>query len=254
MAPPKILCLHGFGESAELFKIRSRNLRALVGDHAELVYIDAPIDVGNLQMTTSDLAEAGAPSGFANFSWWWVRRGKTYEARGLGESLAHISKVLNEQGPFDGIVGFSQGAATAVLVSALLVGREGPLRLDSVSHPPPKFLLLAGAFQLEMPIYEYIYADKLDIPSLHIRGSYDTVVAPERSKKLQDCFVAPDVFEFVGGHFIPQSPQCARAMRAFLEPFIPGLAADQAGAGRCAAPLSPADAVAGAPEPISTSA
>ncbi|KAJ2708148.1 Ovarian cancer-associated protein 2 [Coemansia spiralis] len=250
MAKPKILCLHGFGESAELFKIRSRNLGALVGDHAELVYVDAPIDVGSLHMTTSDLADAGAASGFTNLSWWWLRRGKTYEARGLGESLALMGKVLNEQGPFNGIVGFSQGASLAVLVCALLAGREGPLSLGDISHPQLKFLIVAGAFQLEMPIYEYIYADKLDVPSLHIRGIYDTVVAPDRSLKVQSCFVAPEAFEFVGGHFIPQSPQCARTLRAFLLPFVPGLADDDS---RATTPAT-TDAADSVSEPISTSA
>ncbi|KAJ2779668.1 Ovarian cancer-associated protein 2 [Coemansia javaensis] len=224
MIKPKILCLHGFGESAELFRIRSRNLVALVGDKAELVYPDAPIDVGALHMTASELAGGAKLTGFVNLSWWWLRRGRTYEARGLGESLAFIGRLLNEQGPFDGIVGFSQGAALAVLVAALLEGRAGPLTMGEVSHPPIKFLMLAGAFQLEMPIYDYVYAEQFSIPSLHFRGVYDTVVSSERSLKLQNCFVDPAVFEFVGGHFIPQSPACARAMRAFLAPFIPGLA------------------------------
>ncbi|KAJ1732642.1 Ovarian cancer-associated protein 2 [Coemansia biformis] len=256
MGKPKVLCLHGFGESAELFKIRSRNLRALVGDHAELVYPDAPIDVGSLHMTTSDLADAGAVSGFTNLSWWWLRRGKTYEARGMGESLALLGKILNEQGPFDGIVGFSQGASLAVLVCALLAGREGPLTLGDVNHPQMKFAILAGAFQLEMPIYEYVYAEKFTTPSLHIRGIYDTVVSPERSLKLQHCFESPDAFEFVGGHFIPQSPQCARKMRAFLAPFIPGLADDesQAAADSCTATTATTDSADSSAEPIPTAA
>ncbi|KAJ2377498.1 hypothetical protein H4S02_007632, partial [Coemansia sp. RSA 2611] len=58
MSRPKILCLHGFGESADLFKIRSRNFRSIVGEHAELVYPDAPIDVGSLRDALEDSSES----------------------------------------------------------------------------------------------------------------------------------------------------------------------------------------------------
>ncbi|KAJ2850135.1 Ovarian cancer-associated protein 2 [Coemansia brasiliensis] len=229
MAKPKILCLHGFGENAELFKIRSRNFRAVVGDNAELVYLDGPIDIGRLHMTTGDLTDPDLSNGFTNLGWWWMRRGWSYEARGIGKTLDLISKVLEEQGPFDGILGFSQGAALAVIISELLAQKDlqGPLSLGNTTHPPIKFLVLAGAFQIEVPEYEYLYRETLSVPSLHIMGTYDTVVEPERSIKVQGYFDKPQVFEFVGGHFIPQSPQCARVMRAFLAPFVPGVEAEE---------------------------
>ncbi|KAJ1830455.1 Ovarian cancer-associated protein 2 [Coemansia sp. RSA 2711] len=235
MAKPKILCLHGFGESAELFKIRTRNIRAVVGEHAELVYPDGPIDIGSLHMTTGDLVDPEIASEFTNLGWWWMRRGRSFEARGIGKTLDLIGKLLTEQGPFDGIVGFSQGAALAIVICALLAGREGPLSLGAVEHPQMKFLLLAGAFQLEVPEYEYLYQGEFDVPSLHIVGAYDTVVEPERSRQVQGCFAAPEVFEFVGGHFIPQSPKCARIVRRFLAPFVAGLDAEDAGAGAAVA-------------------
>ncbi|KAJ2078251.1 hypothetical protein H4R24_004618 [Coemansia sp. RSA 988] len=258
MSKPKILCLHGFGESAELFKIRSRNFRAIVGDSAELVYLDGPIDIGSLHMTTGDLEEAEVESEFTNLAWWWMRRGESFEARGLGKTLDFIGKVLNEQGPFDGIMGFSQGACLAIVITLLLRGSsaDGPLSLGEVDHPQIKFLILAGAFQLEVPEYGYLYAEKVDVPSLHITGTYDTVVEPERSQLVQSFFESPEVFEFVGGHFIPQSPKCAKVMRAFLARFVPGIestkpkAVDASSVAAAAAPSSNDNAA----EPISSTA
>ncbi|KAJ2353305.1 Ovarian cancer-associated protein 2 [Coemansia erecta] len=229
MTKPRILCLHGFGESAELFKIRSRNFRAVVGDNADLVYVDGPIDIGSLHMTTGDLVDPEIASEFTNLGWWWMRRGRSFEARGIGKSLDLLGRVLAEQGPFDGILGFSQGAAMAIIICALLAGRanDGPLSLGNIDHPQIKFLVLAGAFQLEVPEYNYLYEQPFAVPSLHIIGTYDTVVEPERSQLVQSYFNSPDIFEFVGGHFIPQSPKCARVMRAFLAQFIPALEAEE---------------------------
>ncbi|KAI8319077.1 hypothetical protein GQ54DRAFT_318719 [Martensiomyces pterosporus] len=222
IAKPKILCLHGFAENAELFKIKSRNFRKVVGDSADLVYVDAPIDVGALRLTSEELAAADPKNDFSNFAWWWVKNGKNPELRGIEECLTVIGNVLNEQGPFDGIVGFSQGAAFAVVISALLDGCKGSLSFGvEVSHPPIKFLLLAGAYRLDMPQYQYLYEKRFSMPSMHMMGTYDTVIEISRSQKLLECFDSPVVFEFVGGHFMPQTPKCAREMRAFLTRFIP---------------------------------
>ncbi|KAJ1821231.1 hypothetical protein LPJ60_002746 [Coemansia sp. RSA 2675] len=225
MSRPKILCLHGFGESADLFKIRSRNFRSIVGEHAELVYPDAPIDVGSLRDALEDSSESSGNQDFVNLSWWWTRRGgKTIELRGFTKTMEYIGKILNEQGPFDGILGFSQGGCLAVVIAALLEGRDGPAFGIEVNHPPIKFLVVAGAFETEAPQYQYIYDKPLaNTPSMHMMGTYDTVVGIAKPRQLLKMFENPVVFEFDGGHFIPQTPKCVRTMTEFLVPHIPGL-------------------------------
>lgn len=44
---------------------------------------------------------------------------------GFDESVEHIFKALVEQGPFDGVMGFSQGGCMAMIVAAL-VSRPDP--------------------------------------------------------------------------------------------------------------------------------
>lgn len=39
---------------------------------------------------------------------------------GFDESVEHIHKALVEQGPFDGVMGFSQGGCMAMIVAALV--------------------------------------------------------------------------------------------------------------------------------------
>ncbi|KAJ1812642.1 hypothetical protein LPJ75_003553 [Coemansia sp. RSA 2598] len=224
MGKPKILCLHGFAESAEIFKIRSRRIRELIGDHAELVYLDGPIDIGSLRFSMQD--EGQQPAGeFTNLGWWWWKQtGKKTELRGIGKTMELLATVLEEQGPFDGIMGFSQGASLAILLAQLLHTKQDCLRFPrEVSHPPVKFLVLAGAFGVEPEEYQGIYENRLDTPSLHMMGEYDTVIDIERSRRMAAVFESPVCFEFSGGHFIPQTTECLRVVQRFLAPFIPGI-------------------------------
>ncbi|KAJ2900147.1 hypothetical protein GGI21_004769, partial [Coemansia aciculifera] len=181
----------------------------------------------SLRDALEDASEASGQQDFVNLAWWWTRRGgKTVEQRGFAKTLEYIGKVLNEQGPFDGILGFSQGGSLATIIAALLEGRDGPSFGIEVNHPPMKFIVLAGAFRAEAPQYEYIYAKPVEnTASFHMMGIYDTVVGIEKPRQLLKAFTNPVAFEFEGGHFIPQTPKCIRAMTEFLVPLIPGLQA-----------------------------
>lgn len=53
---------------------------------------------------------------------WWRRRGDTepYYYEGMELGLASLARTLKEEGPFDGVIGFSQGGSAAGLVASLL--------------------------------------------------------------------------------------------------------------------------------------
>jgi predicted esterase len=63
------------------------------------------------------------------------------QINGLENSLQFISKILEENGPFIGIVGFSTGAAVAALISSLLEKKESASGFrSSVRIPKPDVL------------------------------------------------------------------------------------------------------------------
>ena len=53
---------------------------------------------------------------------WWRRRGDTepYYYEGMELGLDSLAQALKEEGPFDGVIGFSQGGSAAGLVASLL--------------------------------------------------------------------------------------------------------------------------------------
>lgn len=58
---------------------------------------------------------------------------------------------------------------------------------------------------------------KLAIPSLHVIGEADVIVAPERCKKLADGFVDAKVILHDGGHYIRTNKEVKDAIRELVK-------------------------------------
>ncbi|KAJ1933600.1 hypothetical protein FBU59_005975 [Linderina macrospora] len=107
------------------------------------------------------------------------------------------------------------------MICALLEGREGFDFGVPVDHPPFKFAVLSGAVIMELGEMTKLFDTQFTTPSMHMMGTLDTVIDIKGSKYLAAKFDNPVIYEFVGGHFLPNTPHARRAMRAFLKDFIP---------------------------------
>lgn len=171
---------------------------------------------------------------------------KTYV--GLEESLALARQTLQEHGPFDGLLGFSQGATLGALLC--LAPSSPPL-------PPLRFAVLVSGFMPRDPALEPLVgtADgppplRVPLPSLHVMGEHDELVAAASSRRLSDCFAGATIHSHEGGHLVPSSAD----FRALLKDFVtrqaaatPAAAAPDAAATAAAATAAAASAAAPAP-------
>ncbi|PVI00169.1 hypothetical protein DM02DRAFT_614515, partial [Periconia macrospinosa] len=147
---------------------------------------------------------------------WWRAQGNPNDPSskmtytGLEQGLATISHTLATQGPFDGVIGFSQGAACAAMITSLLEpGRaaafsshlssaekeeeEGIMPFPSsfspenLQHPPLKFAALYSGFMARGgKKYEAFYHPRIATPTLHFLGMLDAVVEEARSLRLAE--------------------------------------------------------------------
>jgi len=181
--------------------------------------------------------------------------------------LAHLGQLLaSSEGPFDGAIGFSQGAClTGLLCSVLERGRVDSLKrrqaeasgsagkgqdgwidwskADSegllVKQPPLKFGVSYSGFAAAGPRYQGFYDPKIQTPMLHFIGSVDTVVEETRSLKLAGSCAdhsggkADRVVYHPGGHFLPssQKPYVA-ALVAFIREIVESQGAASGGQGK----------------------
>jgi hypothetical protein len=83
---------------------------------------------------------------------------------------------------FDGVFGFSQGAALAGLLAAV----------QESGNAPPEFhfgfALMVGGFTSDLPKHAELFPHKLTSPSVHVIGRRDVIVSRKDSLRLADRF------------------------------------------------------------------
>ncbi|KAL4924894.1 alpha/beta hydrolase [Aspergillus undulatus] len=251
--PLKLLMLHGYTQSGPLFHAKSRALIKHITKAFPLHEIAAIYPTGPLRLNPSDIP-GYVPSEEKTDeteieAYGWYRRSNTAEPPlyvGLEDGLDSIAKVLREEGPFDGVIGFSQGAAMAAMVVSLLEGNgrreafvkfapaessssgvEGfpyPSSFAKLNHPALKFALCYSGFRSPGDRYRAFYeSPPIQTPILHVLGSLDAVVEESRSRALMDaCVGDPEgegtVVWHPGGHFLPsQRPYLDAAVKFITE-------------------------------------
>ncbi|PON69636.1 Serine hydrolase FSH [Parasponia andersonii] len=134
---------------------------------------------------------------------------------GFDASLAYLRDVYAQQGPFDGILGFSQGAAMAAAVCAKLGMQKGEMEF--------RFAILCSGFALKFP--ELLNGELIKWPSLHIFGSdhgKDRQIANQASRELASLFDdgCSVTIQHDSGHIIPTRSPYIDQIKYFLQRFL----------------------------------
>ncbi|XP_009701482.1 PREDICTED: ovarian cancer-associated gene 2 protein, partial [Cariama cristata] len=87
---------------------------------------------------------------------------------------------------------------------------------------PVAFAILVAGFASRAPAHSHFYREPIALPTLHVVGNTDAVIAAHLSRELAQHFVEPVVLTHPGGHFIPAAAPQKRAYLDFLGRFRPG--------------------------------
>ncbi|KAJ1898669.1 Ovarian cancer-associated protein 2 [Kickxella alabastrina] len=198
----KVLCLHGYTQDASIFKTMLRNHTTELQPNVDFVFIDAPnilrpydIDGIDNMARTAATAKLDGVEPRELKAWYSLKNDNPEIVQGLNESIAFLDTVLDEQGPFDGIFGFSQGGLVSAVLCSLLECRSPLIRS---SHGPFKFAILCSAYKLKDSQWTQVYERPIRTPSLHVFGVLDGMISINRSMELRDCFVNPEELCHVG--------------------------------------------------------
>eukprot|EP00877_Chromochloris_zofingiensis_P013685 jgi/Chrzof1/8570/Cz03g15300.t1 len=163
------------------------------------------------------------------------------QTEGWDASLQVLMAAVRDLGPFDGVVGFSQGAAVASVLCALQQQQQGQqasaqqscLQVEPAGTAASeqvtltfRFAILASGFLSPAEAHQQLMDDQmpLQLPSLHIFGGSgsDRQISMLNSERLLQAFdlSTRHVLRHDSGHIIPSSKSYIAELRAFLCRFL----------------------------------
>lgn len=240
--------LHGYTQSSDIFHAKTRALEKLLTKNfpalpkspiagtypggVKLIYPTGP-----LRLQPADIpGYAGDYAGDETDNWaWWKRDMSNGEYVSLNLGLQTIRKTIEAEGGIDAVLGFSQGAAAASMVTSLLEpGRKAAFTervkdggIDypnefltpegEVFHPPLKFAVIYSGFYAPHELYRAFYEPKMNTDMLHFIGTLDTLVEESRSVALADANEKSVIVRHPGGHFVPIGKEMAGVLIGFVK-------------------------------------
>ncbi|OJJ42802.1 hypothetical protein ASPZODRAFT_28887 [Penicilliopsis zonata CBS 506.65] len=237
----RILMLHGYAQSASLFRIKTRLLREQILDSfPPALYDEYPGGIeylfpdGAVSLSTNS-KDSGDDDHEDGMRAWWLNLDDTSRYTFLNETIASLPTYLNHT-PIDALIGFSQGGALAVMLASLCEAaasspsqarrqslRDQGIPVDAFlnglpGQSPLRFVISLCGFRGTMDYYGSLYpAVGLTTPSLHAMGVFDSMIAGPKSQELVASFQSPQVVHYYGGHFIPRDRQTMQTIVAFIK-------------------------------------
>ncbi|KAL5323215.1 hypothetical protein ACEPPN_007748 [Leptodophora sp. 'Broadleaf-Isolate-01'] len=241
MSKLRILCLHGFTSNGSVHAHQVRGITKALSAEFEFLFPDGPhvteiTDKMKLESppmrSWSDYVAQNSTSGHR--AWWFAKdsdpaKNEQGTFQGLEQSLDFLGDVIQKTGPVHAIWGFSQGAGFAGMLMALLSNQQmdDPLRTRLPRNQPvPSAGIFIAGFKSRFPQYESAYASGIEVPTLHIIGSQDTAVTPERSEVLVKICKNPTLLRHGGGHDVPTSEEEQQIIIAFLRQNVRAASSD----------------------------
>lgn len=173
--------------------------------------------VNHGELATRDLMDM-------NLRGWWMNLDTVNQYKGLLKSLEVLAAMLREN-PFDGIIGFSQGATLATMLAALCEGGTARLRAlarqgEHISIVPPqspfKFALLSCGYKGTEKYYSGFYSPQLTTPILFDIATLDHMVEPWQSDEWVSVCAKGQKMLRQGGHLFPTNEKSLCGMASFV--------------------------------------
>lgn len=193
------------------------------------------VDTADLPFEPTMLGGETSSSSMENFRSWWPANEQKSNYYSIDQAFECVKKSVQENGPYDGVLGFSQGAGFAGILCAAIEHLDELTKNEDQKEQeqeqeekeeeykqkgkPLKFGVFYSGFRTKPEYLQHFYDPPISTPSLHILGSLDTVVSEERSMALFNA-CNPDTRTLIthpGGHFVPNSKPMVAAVVNFIQ-------------------------------------
>lgn len=203
----RILCLHGMGTNSQIFEAQTALLRASI--NAELnTECDFVFVNGEIETEPRNGVEKYYDGPFLSFYDW-------ESAASVREAYQLVYELIDEQGPFDGVMGFSQGGS---LASSFLFHHMATCPSQPVEQLFRFAIVICSGnpFDARGPSTRRYHPDedlaRIPIPTANIVGRKDDEYSRQLLlHRLCDARRAT-IYDHGGGHEIPRHAAAVRGM------------------------------------------
>lgn len=205
----KVLYLGGFLQNAERLRKRLQRLEeAMTKLGYELDYVSPPLEIELKEGVFMKLGKteeekdakwALIKARGLNRCWWYYVAGAKTQGEGLDKSMAYIIDYIDKNGPYVGIMGFSQGSSVAAMLTCYL-----PRTIPNFK--PFKFAVCISGFKLG-PEFAHYFEGSADVPTtmVVVYGTMDFIVPASGTQALCKLFPRALEISWRGGHDVPQT-------------------------------------------------
>lgn len=209
----RVLAFHGYRQNPEVFKKSMNLLEKELSMWVDFKYAHAPYEV--LLVENPDDLDLGEKLSKKQYGWFFNRENLTNRgirkggpAIGYEKTIELVESIFDKYGPFDGILGFSQGACLAGLLC--------DLQHRHLIKAKFEFAIFIGGFKSKcLPHLKY-FDSTIHLPSLHVIGDCDEIIPRTMSNELAESFEHPVFLRHEGGHCVPTSPQDIQKYKEFF--------------------------------------
>jgi hypothetical protein len=211
----------GFGQSGDEFQIKTKKLRtflsrtlspALLSRYPDGITFSYP--TGPLELPMTDTNDTSLGTDVESKYAWWRTLEVISEYKEFPSAIAYLSNYIAREGPFDGVVGFSQGAALAAIVaswceapwvperSSALATQDIPVTIKAPQRPL-KFAICYSGYRATPRYYGGFYSPRIQTPVFSVTGDWDHMVNTTRSQELKESCSNIEIMSHPGTHYVP---------------------------------------------------
>lgn len=224
-AAPRLLFLHGFLQNGKVFSEKSSGIRKLLKkSNVQCEYLDGPVELQPKDLPFEMDDEKWKATLDAQVNKAWFYHSSISSELDLSNAIKYVSEHIKENGPYDGIVGFSQGAALAAIITNKITELVP-------AHPEFKVSVLVSSYSFTEPDpahegqlriaekFQDDFTPRSDSKTkmIFIYGASDQAVPAVRAQYLANIYkkalADPEQvkeFEHPGGHMIPNKKDIIR--------------------------------------------
>ena len=160
----KILCFHGFGTNKDILEYQLRQFKKFF-KNVQFVTLNGPFEIDSSHVADPALIPLLEKTGKKCYAWIRVLHENVFVY--LDQVMKFIFNFIEKEGPFDGVLGFSQGGTVACYFAYYCEFFKD--KLKNVSLPKFVISINSGGFVPPQMKKKYI----IEVPSIHFIGEND---------------------------------------------------------------------------------